>query len=94
MHLVQRPPLGGTSPCTDGLDALHARVYAPGATWLRPIDPPAVVTQVRGLKELVTAQAIASPGSNHPNTRVCWRIMTSLRKRGQIGTSTLPSSRA
>jgi len=37
---------------------VYARVYAPGATWLRPIDPPAVVTQVRGLKELVTVRYV------------------------------------
>jgi len=35
---------------------VYARVYAPGGTWLRPIDPPAVVSQVRGLKELVTVR--------------------------------------
>ncbi len=33
---------------------VYARVYAPGGTWLRPVDPPAVVSQVRGMKELVT----------------------------------------
>jgi hypothetical protein len=33
---------------------VYARIYAPGATWLRPVDPPAVVIQVRALKELVT----------------------------------------
>jgi hypothetical protein len=33
---------------------VYARVYAPGGTWLRPVDAPAVVTQVRGMKELVT----------------------------------------
>jgi hypothetical protein len=33
---------------------VYARVYAPGGTWLRPVDPPAVVAQVRGMKELVT----------------------------------------
>src|ERR1700722_15453974 len=33
---------------------VYARVYAPGGTWLRPVDPPAVVKQVRGMKELVT----------------------------------------
>ena len=37
---------------------VYARVYAPGATWLRPIDPPAVVIQVRGLKELVTVHYV------------------------------------
>ena len=37
---------------------VYARVYAPGATWLRPIDPPAVVIQVRGLKELVTVRYV------------------------------------
>jgi hypothetical protein len=37
---------------------VYARVYAPGATWLRPIDSPAVVSQVRGLKELVTVRYV------------------------------------
>ncbi len=37
---------------------VYARVYAPGGTWLRPIDPPAVVSQVRGLKELVTVHYV------------------------------------
>jgi len=37
---------------------VYARVYAPGGTWLRPIDPPAVVIQVRGLKELVTVRYV------------------------------------
>jgi hypothetical protein len=37
---------------------VYARVYAPGGTWLRPIDPPAVVSQVRGLKELVTVRYV------------------------------------
>jgi Protein of unknown function (DUF4230) len=37
---------------------VYARVYAPGGTWLRPADPPAVVTQVRGLKELVTVHYV------------------------------------
>ncbi len=35
---------------------VYARVYAPGGTWLRPLDTPAVVSQVRGLKELVTVR--------------------------------------
>jgi hypothetical protein len=35
---------------------VYARVYAPGGTWLRPVDAPAVVSQVRGLKELVTVR--------------------------------------
>ena len=38
--------------------AVYARVYAPGGTWLRPIDAPAVVSQVRGLKELVTVRYV------------------------------------
>jgi hypothetical protein len=37
---------------------VYARIYAPGATWLRPIDPPAVVIQVRELKELVTVRYV------------------------------------
>jgi len=37
---------------------VYARVYAPGGTWLRPIDSPAVVSQVRGLKELVTVRYV------------------------------------
>ncbi len=37
---------------------VYARVYAPGGTWLRPVDPPAVVNQVRGLKELVAVQYV------------------------------------
>jgi hypothetical protein len=37
---------------------VYARVYAPGGTWLRPIDPPAVVSQVRGLKKLVTVRYV------------------------------------
>jgi hypothetical protein len=37
---------------------VYARVYAPGGTWLRPVDPPAVVSQVRGLKELVAVQYV------------------------------------
>jgi hypothetical protein len=37
---------------------VYARVYAPGGTWLRPIDAPAVVSQVRGLKELVTVRYV------------------------------------
>lgn len=37
---------------------VYARVYAPGGTWLRPVDPPAVVSQVRGLKELVTVRYV------------------------------------
>ena len=37
---------------------VYSRVYAPGGTWLRPIDPPAVVSQVRGLKELVTVRYV------------------------------------
>ena len=37
---------------------VYARVYAPGATWLRPFDTPAVVNQVRGLKELVTVRYV------------------------------------
>jgi hypothetical protein len=37
---------------------VYARFYAPGATWLRPVDPPAVVIQVRGLKELVTVHYV------------------------------------
>jgi hypothetical protein len=37
---------------------VYARVYAPGGTWMRPIDPPAVVSQVRGLKELVTVRYV------------------------------------
>lgn len=37
---------------------VYARIYAPGGTWLRPIDAPAVVTQVRGLKELVTVRYV------------------------------------
>jgi len=37
---------------------VYARVYAPGATWLRPLDTPAVVNQVRGLKELVTVRYV------------------------------------
>jgi Protein of unknown function (DUF4230) len=37
---------------------VYARVYAPGGTWLRPLDTPAVVTQVRGLKELVTVRYV------------------------------------
>ncbi len=37
---------------------VYARVYAPGGTWLRPIDPPAIVTQVRGLKQLVTVRYV------------------------------------
>jgi hypothetical protein len=37
---------------------VYARVYAPGATWLRPLDEPAVVSQVRGLKELVTVRYV------------------------------------
>jgi hypothetical protein len=35
-----------------------ARIYAPGATWLRPIDAPAVVIQVQKLKELVTVRYV------------------------------------
>ena len=37
---------------------VYARVYAPGGTWLRPVDPPAVVSQVRGLKQLVTVRYV------------------------------------
>jgi len=37
---------------------VYARIYAPGATWLRPIDAPAVVVQVRELKELVTVRYV------------------------------------
>ena len=37
---------------------VYARFYAPGATWLRPIDEPAVVTQVRQLKALVTVRYV------------------------------------
>jgi hypothetical protein len=37
---------------------VYSRVYAPGGTWLRPIDPPAIVSQVRGLKELVTVRYV------------------------------------
>lgn len=37
---------------------VYARVYAPGGTWLRPVDAPAVVSQVRGLKELVTVRYV------------------------------------
>jgi hypothetical protein len=37
---------------------VYARIYAPGATWLRPIDPPAVVIQIRELKELVTVRYV------------------------------------
>ena len=37
---------------------VYARVYAPGGTWLRPIDSPAVVSQIRGLKELVTVRYV------------------------------------
>lgn len=37
---------------------VYARVYAPGGTWLRPVDTPAVVSQVRGLKELVTVRYV------------------------------------
>src|SRR3954447_3375888 len=37
---------------------VYARIYAPGGTWLRPMDPPAVVSQVRGLKELVTVRYV------------------------------------
>ena len=37
---------------------VYARVYAPGGTWLRPFDTPAVVSQVRGLKELVTVRYV------------------------------------
>lgn len=37
---------------------VYARIYAPGATWLRPIDAPAVVIQIRELKELVTVRYV------------------------------------
>ena len=37
---------------------VYARIYAPGATWLRPIDAPAVVIQVQKLKELVTVRYV------------------------------------
>lgn len=37
---------------------VYARIYAPGGTWLRPLDPPAVVSQVRGLKQLVTVRYV------------------------------------
>lgn len=37
---------------------VYSRVYAPGGTWLRPVDPPAIVSQVRGLKELVTVRYV------------------------------------
>ena len=37
---------------------VYARVYAPGGTWLRPIDAPAVVSQVHELKELVTVRYV------------------------------------
>src|ERR1700690_1602708 len=50
---------------------VYARVYAPGATWLRPIDAPAVVIQVRGLKALATVRyvvqnAVGIPESHQP----------------------------
>ncbi|HEY3840342.1 MAG TPA: DUF4230 domain-containing protein [Bryobacteraceae bacterium] len=37
---------------------VYARFYAPGATWLRPLNEPAVVTQVRQLKTLVTVRYV------------------------------------
>src|SRR5580658_747296 len=37
---------------------VYSRIYAPGGTWQRPIDPPAVVIQVRGLKQLVTVRYV------------------------------------
>ena len=47
---------------------VYARVYAPGGTWLRPFDTPAVVSQVRGLKELVTVRYVVQKvvGLNEP----------------------------
>jgi hypothetical protein len=35
---------------------VYARVYAPGGTWLRPVDAPAVVNQIHGLQELVVVR--------------------------------------
>jgi hypothetical protein len=37
---------------------VYAWVYAPGGTWMRPVDAPAVVSQIRGLKELVTVRYV------------------------------------
>src|ERR1700683_22843 len=37
---------------------VYARIYAPAATGLRPIDAPAVVIQIRELKELVTVRYV------------------------------------
>jgi hypothetical protein len=47
---------------------VYARVYAPGGTWLRPVDPPAVVSQVRAMKELVTVSYVVQKvvGINEP----------------------------
>jgi hypothetical protein len=37
---------------------VYAKFYAPGGTWMRPVDPPAIVAQGRRLKELVTVRYV------------------------------------
>lgn len=67
---------------------VYARIYAPGGTWLRPIDTPAIVSQVRGLKELVTVRYVVQKvvGITEPRQPVGQEsILLMVQGRAQAG---------